>query len=510
MPQYLLAHDFGTSGNKATLYSTEGQLIAVKTCNYPTQFMAGNRAEQNPEDWWRAVCDSSKEIASMVNPQDIMAVSFSAQSHGCLIVDQNGQPLRPSIIYCDNRAFEQANQLRADLSDWEYYQITGNKISPILPLFKLMWIKENEPDLYEKTYKAVNAKDYIVCRMTGNLVTDVSDAANTGACDIRSLQWSDQILDAAGIDRNKMPEIQPSTYKAGRISPEVAKLTGLVPGTPVIIGSSDGSCAAIGAGCVNESNAYLYIGSSAWISLTSQNLVFDPDMNTSISAFSVPNHYLHYGTMQTACTAYNWLKDQICACEMSTAKKSGQNVYQLMNQLIEQSPPGANGVIYHPYLMGERAPRWNSEATASFLNIRITTKHEDLMRSVLEGISYNLRIIYEALSSVSRIPELTAIGGGAKGDVWCQMLSDIMFCSVHRPHDLDEATSMGAAIIGGVGAGIYADFSAVNRFIKKDSHFMPIPANRQVYNDTYQAFNASYDALSTIYPLFSSLMTKEA
>ncbi|HEX3027062.1 MAG TPA: FGGY-family carbohydrate kinase [Clostridia bacterium] len=499
MTKYILAHDFGTSANKATLYTTDGDLLESNTYSYETNFFSGNCAEQNPEDWWKAICGSTRAIMKKINPRDVLAVSFSGQTHGCLAIDREGRALRNSIIYCDNRSASQMNEIGKKIDEFEFYKITGSRFSAVLPVAKLMWIRDHEPDTYKRTYKAVNAKDYIVSRFTGRIVTDVNEASYTGACDLKTGKWSEKIINISGIDPDKLPEIKPSTFIAGEISAKTAEETGLAAGTPVVIGSSDGSCATIGSGAVYENSSYLCLGSSAWICLTSSKLDFDPKMDNSMGVGAIPGKYHHYGTMQSACTVYNWLRSQLCAKEEMEAERLKSSVYSLMDQLAESSLPGARGVLFHPYPMGERSPRWNSAATAAFLGIDINTRREDMIRAVLEGVAYNLKCIYESLNKLVPMGEISIIGGGAKSDVWCQILSDVLNCRITRPTRLDQATSMGAAVIGGVGAGVFGGFEAVEKFIKISKVYRPNPEARERYDEMYSLFNSSYEALLGFY-----------
>jgi len=263
MTKYLLAHDIGTSGNKATLFTSEGESIESKTVHYETNYLHDNWAEQNPEDWWNAVCDSTKALIRNIDPGSIAPVSFSAQMMGCLCVDKQGNPLRDSIIYFNQRAVLETQTLARKIDPVEFYKICGHRISSVYSLEKLMWLKANSPETYKKTYKMLNAKDYIVYKLTGEFATDHTDASGTNLYDIVKQEWSTRIVELSKIESEMLPDIYHSIHVIGEVSGQAARETGLKFGTLVVIGAGDGSAAGIGVGCTKPGSAYTYLGSSA-------------------------------------------------------------------------------------------------------------------------------------------------------------------------------------------------------------------------------------------------------
>ena len=505
MPQYLLAHDLGTSGNKAALYTTDGELVASKTYSYDTKYFNANWSEQNPQDWWQAVCNSTKELIRNIDAKQIICVSFSAQMMGCLCVDKLGMPLKNSIIYSDQRAVKETNKILDQIDAMDFYKIVGHRASPSYSLEKLMWIKNNEPEIYKNTYKMLNAKDYIAFKLTGNMATDYTDASGTNVFDLNTYKWSETIINIAGIDGDKLPEVHESTYIVGEITKEAAAETGLKQGTPVVIGAGDGICASVGAGCIKPGIAYNYIGSSAWIGITSEKPIYDVKMRTMTWAHAVPGYMNAIGTMQTAGTSYQWLKNEICKIETMEAREKGMNPYDIMNDEIEKSSPGAKGILFLPYLLGERTPHWNPNARGAFIGINVAHKREDLLRAVMEGITYNLNTIVNIFRNYVPIDSMIVIGGGAKSKVWRQMMADIYNLKILKPKYLEEATSMGAAVIGGIGVGEFESFDAISKFIKIESEHEPNPDNKVIYEKTYQVFLHSYDALVDIYEELAKL-----
>ncbi|MCL2622681.1 MAG: xylulokinase [Planctomycetaceae bacterium] len=512
--QYLLAHDLGTSGNKATLFSEEGQLVASETISYRTNYFNRTWAEQNPSDWWDAICQSSQNLLAhaKVDPASIAVVALSGQMMGCTCVDRNGNPLRPSILYCDQRSEKEAAKIIEKISMADAYKIVGHRIAAVYALEKLMWVKANEPDIYRQTAMTLCAKDYVNFRLTGTFATDFSDASGTNAFDINTMQWSDTMIEAAGVKRSMFPDAFDSTKVLGEITREAATATGLKPGTPVCIGGGDGSCAGVGVGCIKPGTAYNYLGSSSWVALTVKEPIVDPLMRTMNWAHVVPGYLHPSGSVQTAGAAYQWLKEKICTEEMVRAEQLGHNVYEIMNSLLMESPPGANGLIFLPYLLGERSPRWNPDARGAFLGLTLATTRSDIVRSVMEGITYNLGLIVDIFRKelsvgVPTVPmeTMTIIGGGAKSSIWLQMMADIYDVKVQRPNFLEEATSMGAAVVGGVGVGLFPDFETIDRFIRIEETIEPNRENQTHYAKMKPLFDKAYFALVDLFADMSKI-----
>ncbi len=502
MNKYIIAHDLGTSGNKASLFNVDGTLAGSTVYAYDVRYFNGTWAEQDADDWWKAVCVTSKQLIEEtgVDPAEIGAVSFSGQMMGCLCVDKEGRPLRKSIIWADQRAQKQAARISEKISQQDFYHIVGHRNTASYGVQKLMWVKDEEPEIYEQTYKVLNAKDYIVYKLTGNFYTEYSDANSMGCFDLAKLGWSDELVSYAGIDGDKLPEVKPSTFVAGGVTEEAAALTGLKPGTPVVMGAGDGVTANVGAGSIEPGKTYSCMGTSAWITTTTEKPVFDPQMRSVTWAHAIPGLYAPNGTMQTAGGAYSWLKNTICQKESLLAAEQGRSPYDLINEEIETSPAGSNGVIFLPYLLGERAPRWNPDAKGTFLGLKAETTRADMLRSVLEGVSMNLAIVLDILRTQVPIDEIMVVGGGAKGRVWRQIMADVYDTRITVPTVLEEAGSMGACVIAGVGAGIYKDFGAIDRFLKIEDVQEPDPAAVAVYKERRVVFDKCYDALTDVFP----------
>lgn len=505
--RFILAHDLGTTGNKASLWDSEGKACAGAFYGYATEMPRLTWAEQNPDDWWQAVCVSTRQLlaSARIQPAEVACISFSGQMMGCVAVDRQARPLRNAIIWADHRAADGAQAIAA-VGPEAVNRSTGHRVGPSYSGSKMLWLRTHEPAIFAQVYKFLQAKDYIVARLTGKFVTDYSDACGTLLYDLLRKDWSSQILDATDLDRALLPDLHASTDVVGEVTAQAAAEVGLAAGTPVVIGGGDGVCAAAGAGVVREGSAYTYIGSSAWIGIATRQPIFDPAMRTFTFAHLAPGMFTPTGAMQAAGAAYQWLRDTLCDVEKAEAARLNVSPYQLMDALVEQSPAGANGLLCLPYLMGERSPRWNPAARAAYVGLTIKHTRADMLRAVLEGVTFNLRGVLDAFEQQGAvIPSMRAIGGGARGRVWRQIMADVFHRPVERPALLEGATSMGAAIAGGVGVGLFKDFTIAETLTPVTDTSMPDPRAAALYDRLYAAFNRAYDALLPVYDDLAAL-----
>ncbi len=500
---YLLAHDLGTTGDKAVLYSTDGRQIGACSVAYPTNYPAPHFVEQEPTQWWDAVCRATRKLLQQtgIQPEAVAAVSFSAHMMGCLLVDEHLSPLRPSIIWADTRAEQEARRLEEHLGAEHVYKITGHRVSSSYTAAKIAWLKRHEPDTYRKARYSLQAKDYIIYRLTGQVVTDYSDACGTNLFDLRSRQWSAEIADALDIDVSLMPEPVASTQQVGHITSEAAADTGLAPGTPVVAGGGDGACAATGAGVTEPGSTYVVIGTSAWIATVSQEPLFDPEMRTFNWITNDGARYSPCGTMQSAGFSYAWLRDLI----LQITDKSSEELDHILSTALDGTTVGAGGVLFLPYLMGERSPRWNPRARGTFVGLTAQTGPGELVRSVLEGVALNLKSILNAFGPDQLPAEITAIGGGATNDRWIPILASAWNKRILIPRHLDDATSLGAAICAGVGASVLDDLSIARRFNPVEREVAPDPHAAQLYEQYHQLFDQTYRHLTGVYDRLDEL-----
>ena len=502
MQEYILSHDLGTTGDKATLFSREGELVASTFTPYETFYPRAGWAEQDPRSYWEAFCRSTGSLLdkTKVKPSDIAVVSFSGQMMAALPVDGKGDALRNSLIWADLRSTKQAEELANRIGEDRVYRLTGHRLSASYSATKIMWIRDHEPDVYRAADKFIHAKDFVVSKLTGTLASDYSDASGMNLLDIGSLQWSEELLNATGIDRNKLPELHESTEVVGRVTPTASSRSGLQEGTPVVIGGGDGPCATCGAGVVEAGEAYIYLGTSTWMGMASDKPLIDPMKRTFTFNHFTRGLYMPAGTMQAGGGSFKWFKDALGDLEQKEAEDGGGDVYELLTRKAEGVPCGSDGLLFLPYLMGERSPLWNPNARSCFIGLTMVHGKEHLIRSVLEGVAFNMRIIERALSEQGVQPEsIRMIGGGAKSRVWRQIFADILEKPVERLNFIDEATSIGAAIAGGVGVGIFGSLREGAGFVKVEESTAPNSDHYPVYRRCYDLFRRSYEQLAGIF-----------
>jgi len=506
MKRYVLAHDLGTSGNKASLHDSDGRMVGSAFYGYDTTYAHTGWAEQDPADWWRAVCGSTRQLLqqSRINPDEIACVVLSGQMMGVVPIDRNARPLRTAIIWADQRSLDQDRWLAERIAKDEVYQITGHRVGASTTLCKILWLRDHQPDIYRAAYKFVEAKDAIIAQLTGAFVTDQSQASGTNLYDLEGGTWSARVLDAAGLDVAQLPDICQSTDVAGGILSAVADEIGLPAGTPVVIGGGDAPCAAVGVGVVQEGRAFTYMGTSGWIVLATPKPIYDPDRKTYTFAHIVPGMFAPCGAMAMAGGAYAWTRNQLGAPEIQAAQALEISPYDLLNAQVEKSPPGADGLIFLPYLLGERSPYWNPLARGAFVGLTIRHTRADMLRAVLEGITLNMRVVLDAfVAQGASIDAMRLIGGGARGRVWSQIIADIYGIPIERLAILDEATSIGAALTGGIGVGLYPDFSMSEAMNPVAEVIRPNPDVQAVYAKTLPIFEAAYRALVPIYAMLA-------
>jgi xylulokinase len=486
---YVLAHDLGTSGNKATLFDAEGHLVDSAFAPYATNYPRPNWAEQDPDDWWRAVCTTSGQLLAKtgIPAREIAAVGFSGMMMGCLPVDAQGRPLRSCIIWADQRAQEQAAAVADRCGADEIYLRCGHRASPAYCAPKILWVRDNQPAIYRRAAKFLVPKDYVVHRLTGAFATDYSDASGTLLFDLVSRGWHMPFLDALGLDAGQLATPHPSTAIVGHVTAAAAEATGLAAGTPVVIGGGDGSCAGIGAGVVDPGAAYCVLGTSAWISVSTLAPVPDPQQRTMTFHHVHPERYAPMGVQQLAGGAREWAWKALTGAAVDLDDAAGEVA------------PGAGGLIFLPYLMGERSPWWNPLARGAFVGLSMPQGKAEMARAVLEGVALGLRQILDALrEQVPGISAVRLIGGGGKSRLWQQILADAFGLPIHMLELKGEATSWGAAVAAGVGAGLYTWEIAAARSEVVEV-ITPNRVHAERYDELLAIYTDSYRALAPIY-----------
>jgi xylulokinase len=494
----ILAHDLGTTGNKASLYTDSGEIRASVTVTYPADFAAGGKAEQNALDWWNAVAQATRELlkVSKTHARDVSVVCFSGQMMGAVFLDAHGVPVRPAIIWADTRSQRECDAMLERVGMERAYAITGHRLNPTYSLTKIMMVRDREPEVWTRVRHAVLAKDYVAYRLTDRLATDPSDASSTNVFDQRAGRWSTELLEAAGIDVGLLPEVVPSTTVLGGVTHAAALETGLLEGTPVVLGGGDGPCAALGAGIISsQSGAYAYLGSSSWISLASDQPLHDPRMRTMTFDHVIEGRFVPTATMQAGGASMEWIADIL-----EPGRNAGR--YDRLNQAAFEVSAAADDLFFLPHILGERSPYWNPRARGAFVGLCKHHTPGHMTRAVLEGVAFNLytglRAFLETGASIERVD---AIGGGAKSDVWLQLMADIWGVPVRRRSLVDEANSLGAAVVGGVGIGALRWEDAPKRS-GVTATFTPDGAQHKAYQQRYPQFLDAYERLE---PWFNSL-----
>nr|WP_300144639.1 xylulokinase [Propionicimonas sp.] len=462
----LIAHDLGTSGNKASLHSMDGRLLAAASASYPTHYAADTTSEQNPHDWWTAVVAATRQLlaASGVRPDEVDGICVSGQMMGLVLLDAAGRPVRPAMIWSDQRASAEAAALAHDFGGDEAYRITGNRIAATYTLPKLVWVRDHEPENYARATRLCMAKDYVNLRLTGRLATDRSDASHTGAYDLTAGEWSAPLLAAAGVDATLWPEIIESTDVLGTLTSAAAAELGLRPGTPVVTGGGDGPMAAVAAGCVApDSPGYVCLGTSAWYACTTTVPLLDPAQRSFTLCHVAPGLFTPTATTQTGAGSLQW------AAEALGEERAA--VAQLIDAAAEVAASD-EGLYFLPYLIGERTPWWDPNASGVFLGLRMHHRRAHLTRAVLEGVGYSLALCMQPLRGDAADTGIAVIGGGAASDTWLALLADIWGVPVRRRSVTTQANSLGAAVTGLVGLG-EADFTIAPTLSTVEAEFLP-------------------------------------
>jgi xylulokinase len=461
----LIAHDLGTSGDKASLHEADGRIVAAVTASYPTRYAADTTSEQDPHDWWDAVVAATRQLLAQTStpPDRVDGVCISGQMMGLVLLDASGEPVRPAMIWSDQRASAEAATLAEAFGGEAAYRITGNRIAAPYTLPKLMWVRANDPDSYVRGRVVCVAKDYVNYRLTGRLVTDRSDASHTGAYDVHTGDWSPELLAAADVDPALWPEVLESTDVLGTLTATAAEALGLREATRVVVGGGDGPMAAVAAGCVTpDSPGYVCLGTSAWYACTTTAPVLDPGLRSFTLAHVVPGLFTPTATTQTGAGSLQWAAEAL--------DDPPSDIAALIAAAAEVVAAD-EGLFFLPYLIGERSPWWDAHASGVFAGLRMHHRRPHLTRAVLEGVGYSLALCMEPLRRPGDGP-IDVIGGGAASDTWLALLADIWGVPVRRRSVTTQANSLGAAVTGMVGLGL-AGFELAQQLSAVTAEFVP-------------------------------------
>ncbi len=516
---YIIAYDIGTTAVKTCLFQIEQKidLIAYASSAYPLKLFENGGAEQNPEDWWEAMCTTTKEVLlrSGITSDKIAGLSFCSQMQGLVLVDKEGNPVRPAMSYMDQRA---GNELRQGMAHG--LKVAGCNIIKLLkslyitgavaasvkdPVWKYKWVENNEPELFKTVYKWLDVKEYLVLKCTGKFIMTTDSAFATMLYDSRKGHsgFSKTMCRMLKVNPSHLPQIIKSTEQAGSLSQEAAAELGLTMGTPVFGGGGDASLIGVGAGAVKTGSTHIYCGTSGWVSTVVDRKIVDTGAMIAAIVGAWDGHYNYFAELETAGKCLEWVKDHLALDEIDIYldKKNVTEAYEAiytslydyMMDTIVQIPAGSNGVIFTPWLHGNRCPFEDPNARGMFFNISLDTGKTQLIRSVLEGVCYHMKWMLEAQEKkISTSNPIRFVGGGALSSLTCQILADILDRRIETVPNPQNVGSVGAAISAAVGLGRIESLEQAEDLIHISATFLPRPENREVYNQGYRTFQQLY------------------
>ncbi|HEY3291194.1 MAG TPA: xylulokinase [Anaerolineae bacterium] len=522
----LLGIDLGTSGVKALLIREDGAAIASATVEYPLSTPRPLWSEQDPADWWRGVCEVMRAVMAQANLKgsDIRAIGLSGQMHGLTLLDKDGQVLRPAILWNDQRTGAQCDEItRLAGGKQRVLELTANVVLPGFTAPKILWVRENELEIYARVAHVLLPKDYIRYKLSGEYATEVSDASGMSVFDVRHRTWSDEMLRLLDIPREWMPRCAESHEVTARVSANGAAETALVAGTPIVGGGGDNAAGAVGNGVVREGIVSVSIGTSGVVFATSEKFAMEPAGNLHAFCHAVPSTWHMMGVMLSAGGSLRWHRDVISrgrdsrlevgdtsrpttrqSVQSPISTQSDQSLvsYDDLMADVETVPPGAEGLVFLPYLTGERCPYPDPLARGAFVGLTLRHTQAHMTRAVVEGITYGLADSLTLIRGLGvRIDEVRAIGGGARSAVWRQMLADVFQTEITLINS-SEGGAFGVALLAGVGAGVWSGArEACDATLRVTTRIGPAKdaAMRERYATTYARYRELYPALSGIF-----------
>jgi len=497
---YILAYDFGTGGIKASLYDEAGVSLAAGFDAYPTLYPASGFHEQCPEAWWRATVVSTRRLLASLpagTAERVAAIGLSGHSLGVVPMDAQGQLLRETVpIWSDSRPDVQPSAFFERISEAEWYLMTGSGFPPPLySVFKLMWFRDHEPEMFSRVHTILGTKDYINYRLTGVLATDFSYASGSGVYDLKNRCYAPRLIEAAGLPPEIFAEIVPSTQVLGTLTAAAAQELGLPRTVNVVAGGVDNACMSLGAGAFREGRAYNSLGSSSWIAVSSSAPLLDAHKRPYVFDHVVPGQYVSALAIFSAGTAFAWVRDHLCRDLTERAAREGRSAYELMDAEAATSPVGANGVLFNPTLAGGNSLDATPAVRGAFMNLDLRHTRADLLRAAMEGVALGLRNVLDELRKLAPVAEpLTLVGGGANSLFWRQIYADVYHMPVGRTRAGQQAAALGAAVVAGVGAGIWKDFGVIDGLSSATDRQEPNAKNAV----EYERLLARYRRLGTL------------
>ena len=488
--KYMIGVDIGTTSTKSVLYDENGQFIMKHNIGYPLHTPNVDVSEENPDELFDAVLMTVKYVVREANikKEDIKLISFSAQMHSLIALDTQHHRLTESITWADNRASKYAELINKEHQGSDIYQRTGTPIHPMSPLSKIFWMKHEQSDIYKQTAMFADIKTYIFYQLFEKYVIDYSMASATGMFNLEKLDWDKEALELLGITEAQLPQLVPTTHILKGMKKRYATLMGIDENTPIIVGASDGVLSNLGVNSYKKGEVAVTIGTSGAI----RTVINKPrtDYKGRIFCYVLDeDHYVIGGPVNNGGVVLRWLRNELLASEVETAKRLGVDPYDVLTKIASRVKPGAEGLIFHPYLAGERAPLWNADARGSFFGLTLSHQKEHMIRAALEGVLYNLYTVYLALIEVMNETPSTikATGGFAKSEVWRQMMADIFDTDLIVPESY-ESSCLGACVLGLKALGEIDDFSIIEEMVGTTNAHQPDSATVQVYQQLVSIF----------------------
>ncbi len=490
----LLAIDLGTSSVKVLVTSSSGEILGRGESSYPILSAASGTAEQDPETWWEstisAVGQAMRHTETAGTP--IACIGLSGQMHGTVLIDEDGLPLAPAVIWPDRRTVQQVGEISELVGSERLIQISGSPAATGFQAATIRWFQQNQPDIWDRVSKILLPKDYLQWRLTGEYSTDPSDASGTLLFDIRRRNWSPQLLDIMKVNLDQLPQVRASDAIGGTLSKEASKALGLSTGIPVVTGAGDVACGLLGAGVTSNNTLLLTISSGGQIALPVAGPAVDADgrIHTFCSALEPADDgagYYQLGAILAAGLSLRWIREQIFS-------DSEQLPYSRLTEWAAMAPPGANGLIYLPYIAGERTPHMNPEAKGALLGLTIQHGKEDMVRAVMEGVAMACFDAYSVLKELDGSPNLIVMaGGGARSRLWRQIIADIFNLPVQSPA-VQEQAAYGAAILAGSGAKYHSLSQAARQWSNYGTPVEPNPQHHERYRSLFGIYRSAYRA----------------
>ena len=491
---YLIGVDIGTSGTKTIIIDEKGKVLAHALKEYPLSSPRPQWSEQNPIDWWTASYSTIKSVMekSGVDPKEVKGVGLSGQMHGSVFLDASNSVLRPALLWNDQRTQAECDWITETVGSEKVIDLISNPVLTGFTAGKIIWLRNNEPEIYSKVKKVLLPKDFVRLKLTGEFATEVSDASGTALFNVKKRIWSEEMLGLIGIPLDWMPRCYESFEISGRITDEASKLTGLLPGTPVVGGGGDQAAGAVGNGIVETGILSSTVGTSGVVFAFSDEPRVDPQMRLHTFCHAVPGKWHMMGVMLSAGGSLQWYRDTICLPEKALANALGKDPYELICDEAARVPAGSEGLIFLPYLTGERSPYPDANARGVMFGLTRRTERNHMARAVLEGVAYGL---YDSLKVMEElglpISQVRASGGGARSEIWRQIQADV----TGQPHvliNIDEGPAFGVALLAGVGSGVFSSIEeACHSTIEIRSTTPPSSVNR----DTYRKYHSIYQKL---------------